>query len=457
MAPRPGLRELARLLVPLWGLFLLSQFYRSTTAVIGPELSREIGLSAEGLGLLSGTFFVAMAVMQIPVGVLLDRYGPRRVIGSLLGFVVAGSLAMSAGGTLVQLMAAQAVIAIGCSAIYMGALVTYARWFPPDRFAAVVALSMAVGGVGNVLSSTPLAAAAVWLGWRGAFVLMATVTAVFWGLALAFVRDAPPGHPYHRRRPDTLRRVLAGVGEVIRFPALGGLVAMALVGYATLITVRGLWAGPYLADVFGLPAIPRGNVLLAMSIAMILGSVCYGPLDRVFDTRRGLVLGGGGLLVLLLTVLAAIPHPPLFLAVGLLVLIGAVGPFTSVLLTHAKGLFPERLVGRAVTVVNCANFTGVAAIQVATGLIAGGGGEGPVPAESYRWIFAFLAAALGLALLVYRRTPDVRPSLERARGGDGDSGEGGAGPGAPDLRASARRPRRDAGRGRRRPGRARRR
>ena len=417
MRPWPALGAIGRLLVPLWGLFLLSQFYRSTIAVIGPELTREIGLSAEGLGMLSGTFFVAMAVMQIPVGMLLDRFGPRRVIGALLGFVVAGSLAMAAGGTLVQLVAAQAVIAIGCSAIYMGALVTYARWFPPDRFATIVALSMAFGGMGNVLSSTPLAAAAVWLGWRGAFVLMAVVTAVLWGLAVALLRDAPPDHPFHRRRPDSLRQVLAGVGEVMRFPALGGLLAIAFAGYAALISVRGLWAGPYLADVFGLATIARGHVLLAMSVAMILGAVAYGPLDRLFDTRKGLVAVGSGALVVFLTALAIAPRPPLWLALGLLVLIGGFGPFSAVLLTHAKSLFPERLVGRAVTVVNCANFTGVAAIQMVTGVIAGtgGAGAGPIAASSYRWIFAFLAAVLLLALAAYRRTPDVPPSAERAR------------------------------------------
>ena len=157
-----------------------------------------------------------------------------------------------------------------------------------------------------------------------------------------------------------------------------------------------------------------------MATAMIVGSLCYGPLDRLFDTRKRIVVGAALANVAVLGVLALTPGPALWQAVLLLALLGFVGPYAVMVMAHGRSIFPERLVGRAITVINTANFAGVAVMQMATGLIIGAfpATDGAVPEAAYRLVFACLAATVLLALAFYGRAADVRPSQGLPTGHD---------------------------------------
>ena len=431
-----------RVVASLSAAYFVSQFFRSANAVIAPELMRDLGLAPRALGLVTGAFFLAFGAFQIPVGVLLDRFGPRRVVPAMFSFAVAGALVFAAADTALGLALGRALMGVGCASAFMGGLVACARWFPPDRFATVSASILAAGGTGALLSTTPLAFAAETVGWRGAFVAMAGLTALVAALVYAVVRDAPPeeggapatddpGAPPAAPPPrETLRGSLAGLREVFASPQVPGLLAMGFVAYPVFATVATLWAGPYLADVYGLDPVARGNALAIATVATLAGTLGYGPLDRVFDSRKRVVIGGALATLAVLVILAAAPRLAVWQAVALLTLFGIVGVYSVMVLTHGRASFPDRLVGRAVTTVNLAGFVGVAVFQAITGVIVEAFADpttgAPVPAIAYRAVFAALAATILVALFLYRRTTDIRPStgLPRGRGKVRESEEG---------------------------------
>lgn len=401
---KPAPTAALALTLSLCTAFVLSQFFRSAIAVIAPELSRQLSLSAGVLGVLSGAFFIASATMQIPVGVLLDRFGPRRVIPALLSVAFAGALVFASARGSGQLILGQLMIGVGCSGVFMGGFVAFSRWYPAERFATVTGFALATSNLGTLLSGTPLAAVVEAFGWRAAVYATAGIAAVLAVLVLVIVRDAPPGHPYHARRPETLAATMGGVGQVLRTRALHPLIAVAFFAYASMMTVRGLWGGPYLADIYGLDAVPRGNVLLAISFSVLLGIVAYGPIDRVLRRRRLLVLTGGGIAVSALATVALVPGLPLLAVAALFCIQGGFGAFYILLLAQVRGLFPDHMVGRAMTSINFATFAGVSTMQVATGQIIGlfpTEAGGAAPEIAYRAVFGLLAVCLASVLVNY--------------------------------------------------------
>lgn len=394
--------------------YVASQFYRSANAVIAPELMAELSISPESMGAITGMFFLAFALMQVPTGLLLDRFGPRVVMPGLLMIAVAGSIIFAVGDSEGGLALARGLMGVGCASGLMGSMVVFARWFPQDRFGMLAALIFSVGGLGNLLATTPLAAASEAIGWRGAFIGMAAVTAGMVVLLYAVVRDAPPGHPALDRKPETARQIMAGLGRVLREKRLWYVSAMQFVGYPVLMTIGALWAGPYMTEVHGLDPIARGNVLLAINVAILAGVMALGPLDRIFDTRKWIVVAAAVATIVVLALLTALPAPPLWLAISLLVVFGFVGAYQMVLHAHARAIFPEHLVGRGLTVQNTVAIGGVFVMQWISGIIVERFATVEDPAWAYRVVFGFLGLFTLLALLVYLRIEDAKPSTASA-------------------------------------------
>lgn len=359
----------------------------------------------------------AFALFQIPVGILLDRFGPRMVVPALLVFAVAGAFVFAMSSTATGLTIGRAMMGMGTASILMGSLVVATRWFPPDRFAAVASFFVAMGTLGALLATTPLAAISEAVGWRSAFYLMGGVTLVFGVVAFSVVRDAPPGHAYLQRRPESLRQVVHGLGEVLRNSQLKYIVAVNSVGYGAVLAITALWGGPYLAKVYGLEPIGRGNILLLMTLGQVVGHLTYGRLDRILDTRKNLIVFGVAVSIALLTVLALVPNLPLWAVTTIFITFGIASGYTVIITTHGRAIFPERLVGRGMTTNNTSVFLGAALIQGITGAIIGSFPTefGETPAVAYRAMFGFLAAVQIIALLIYSQAKDVRPSDDMAR------------------------------------------
>jgi len=400
----------AALLLALTLLTGLSQFHRSALGVIAPELSADLALSPAMLGAANGMFFAAILVMQLPVGIALDRLGPRLVVAGLSVIAVLGLVLQGLATDGTTLLVARALIGIGCAASFMSAVVLCARWYAGGDMTLALSRVFALSQIGILLAGAPLAWLAGWLGWRDAFLISALLTGL---AALAWwrlVQNDPPHEPAPARKPESLREALRGQFSIWRLPGLSRVLALHLVAYAAAATVIGLWAGPYLADVHGLDAKARGRALAAMGLAMPIGLLLVGPLEKHFFPRAALVTAGAALSALMLIGLALWPTPPLPVALGLLVGLIFFSSYPVLLVTEARGLFPDHLVGRGATTVNMAQLVGSALLPLLVGLVIGFFPiEEAVRAEAaYRAGFAVLAGSLLLGLAGWLLLPRTK-------------------------------------------------
>ncbi|ABS63603.1 major facilitator superfamily MFS_1 [Parvibaculum lavamentivorans DS-1] len=389
-------------------VYTVSQFLRSSTGVIAPNLSADLGLHPEELGILSGAFFLSFAIMQVPVGIFLDRYGARLTMIGSVGIAVLGCFAFALAEGRTGLTLARVLMGIGCSVMLMGPLMIYRRWFPAERFASLSGLQIAIGTIGAIGATAPLAYATETIGWRESFVAAGVFTAVLAIIMGVIVRDAPAGHASLARSPETFWQSLKGLGEVIRHPAVPPLFVMISTGYASFATVQTLWASPYLADVHGLDLGGRGNVLLGITGGQVVGLLLWGYGERLFGSIKKPILMGAFLSASILGLLALLDAPPLWLVTLLFVIFGLNAGYTPLLLTHGRLLFPDRLAGRGITVLNFGNMAGVFVLQGLTGALIGQLLRSGFGFElTYRWTFGSLALVLLAALAYYATIPDT--------------------------------------------------
>ena len=182
--------------------------------------------------------------------------------------------------------------------------------------------------------------------------------------------------------------------------------------YGTVLSVAGLWAGPYLNDVHDLDGVTRGNVLLSLNIAMLVGVMGFSVIERWLNTRKWTIFGGGCVSAIILLALAAFPQPALWTTIALLILFALASAYIMLIHAHARAILPDNIVGRGLTLQNLAVFLGVFVIQWATGFIVGSfdSVEGVAPTAAYQAVFIFLAGITVLALAVYVWIGDV-PTL----------------------------------------------
>lgn len=379
--------------------YALSQFFRSFLAVLAPDLAADLGATPEDLALASGLWFAAFAAMQIPIGVALDRIGPRRTAGVVFGLGAAGGAALFAtAGSPAALVAAMALIGAGCGPVLMASFYIFARMYPPAMFASLGAGLIGIGSAGNLASAAPLAWAVDAWGWRAALWALAALSLLVGGALLAFIRDPAPAP-----------RAVAGGGyrDILRLPALWVMAPLIAINYAPAAGVRGLWAGPYLGEVFGLDAAGIGAVTFWMALAMILGNFAYGPLDRLLGTRKWVVLVGNLLAACCLLGLAAWPAAGVAFAAAMLAGLGFFGATFATIFAHAKAWFPPHLTGRGVSVANLISIGGVALLQVGAGrLYAAVAVDGGPPEAPFRAIFLGIAVLLLAGCAFYAFTRD---------------------------------------------------
>ena len=384
--------------------YILSQFYRSFLAVIAPELGAELGIDATGLGTLSMAWFLAFALAQFVVGASLDRFGPRRTMPAFMSIAVAGAVTFAMSGSFTTGIVAMSMIGVGSAAIYMGAVYTFARTAPPERFAQLCSWLLGIGSLGNLLAATPLAYAAETVGWRSSFLGIAALTALATVLVMLLVRDPPRlGAPDGRTTS-----FLAALAALTRIRALWPILPLVGVSYAVMLAERGLWVGPYFSNVHGLGPTERGNAILVMAAAMSIGALAYGPADRIFGTRKWVVVAGTAVTAALFAVLGLVPSMSLDTAVAVVALIGAAGMTYAVLLAHVRSFLPGHLLGRGITLVNFLFFAGAVILQPISGrLVDGLRATGHPPAEVFGILHLVFAVLLFLGLLIYLASHDA--------------------------------------------------
>lgn len=398
--------------------FVMSQFLRSSVGVIAPDLATDLGLSADQLGLLSGSFFLSFAIAQIPAGMALDRFGTRRTLAVLLGLAVAGALLFAMATNAAMLIVARVAMGVGCSAVLMGALSLISRWYPPARFAALTGTVLAVGGFGMLASTAPFAWVTQLIGWRTGFVVAATAIALAALAILRTVRDAPAGHPFHARQAVSVRESLSGVYQAARQRDVLPVFVMYFFSYACFIALLGLWGGPYLADVHGLGLDGRGRVLLVMAVAQGCGVLLISRVDRMLGTRKWIVFSGAVTMTLLIGVLGFWPQMPLPAVIVLFAAIGFGFGFNPVLIAHGRDLFAEPILARGLTLLNVGTMGGAFTVQYLSALVLSAfvPASGRADAQAYGACFLSLAVMLGLAAAIYVFAADRPPGDSESLG-----------------------------------------
>ncbi|MDX2159295.1 MAG: MFS transporter [Hyphomicrobiaceae bacterium] len=394
----------------LFVLAFTNLFLRSSLGVMAPELSRELTLSPAALSTVSSAFFFAYAFMQVPTGMLLDRFGARATITGMLLFTTAGAAAFAAAHSVAGLAFGRVLMGIGCAGIFTGAFYVLALWLPQGRVVAQMGWLNSFAAVGTLTATTPLAALIALLGWRDSYWLFTCGVGLLLVGIWAIVRDGPPGLPPQAARSESIGDVVRGAGEALRQPGMWRLLLMGLPISATS-TLSGVWGAPYLRDVHGLDAIGRGNVLLAMALSAIAGHTSLGMLARRVNSLKTAMITGMTGVITAMGAMALAERPPVLLVAGLLCVCGFFASFPMIVFAHARGLVAPNLMGRGLSAANMGVMMAIATMQIVFGGLVGAlSAPGGVPPEiAYRAGFAAQAVVAVLALLVYLPIRDVRP------------------------------------------------
>ncbi len=396
---------MAAALTALVSAYVLSQFYRAFLAVIAADLTRDLGLGPKELGDLSAVWFITFALMQFPVGVWLDRFGPRRTTAGLFLFAVVGAGWFALATGFADAAAAMALIGIGCAPVLMGSLYYFGRISSPDRFGFFAALMIGLGSLGNLLGATPLAWAAANFGWRASMGAIAAATALAAAAVWLVIRDPERV----TAEGDRNSGFLPGLVAVFRIPAILLIAPLIFLNYAGVAAVRSLWIAPFFGEVHGFDAVQKGNAAMLMAAAMSVGAFVYGPLERVLGGPKAAVLpgaAGGAILMALIALYGASDATTALVLHGVL---GCVGMCYGALMAHARLFFPTHLLGRGVSTINFLSIGGAGVMQWVSGrLVEASIAAGRPPVETYAELYRLFAATLAAALAIYLFAP-ARP------------------------------------------------
>uniref|UniRef100_UPI004048CAA7 MFS transporter n=1 Tax=Yoonia sp. TaxID=2212373 RepID=UPI004048CAA7 len=383
-------------LLALLMAYVLSQFYRAFLPVLAPVLAIDIGATADDLARASGIWFLIFAAMQIPVGMALDSIGPRKIAAILFIFGGAGgALLFGFAQTPAHVMIAMGLIGIGCSPVLMASYYILARSYAPAVFGSLAGAMIGFGTLGNLAGSAPLAWSVQTFGWRESMLGLAVISLAVGLLLLAVVRDPV--------RLATGER--GSVLQLLKMPALWPIMAMMLVNYAPAAGLRGLWAGPYMADVFAADVGVIGRVTFVMGAGMILGSFLFGPLERLFRSRKWVIFAGNVSGLLALIALMVMPDYSVAFGTAMLAIIGISGSSFPVIIAHAKAFFPAHLTGRGVTLMNLFGIGGAGIMQFASGPIYAVS-QTDTATDAYVVLFGVFATLIALGLLAYLWSQD---------------------------------------------------
>lgn len=378
----------------------LSQFFRSCLAVIAPELQQDLRLSPAGFGALSSCFFLSFGVAQVPVGIAFDRWGVGRPTRWLLVVGVVSALLFAAAPNGPVAMLAQVGLGLACAPVFMGLMHYTMAALPPQRSVGVLGRANAVGMAGALAATAPLGWAAQAIGWRAALLLAALAMALACVAVWRRVRD----EGYADAQAETPAQMLRSSLQLTARPALWTLIPMC-VAMAAGTTFRNAWGGPYFADVFGLPAGPRGLALGALSLGAMAAAVLFPLWARRGSIWRTVAIVSAGAIVVAL-LLTAWPAAGLAPNLLLLTLLSAVGVLHPLVMAHGRELLPPAYRGRGLGLLNSFVFLGAAFTAWLFGLVADAGElHGWSQPAIYRALFGLSAALVLAGLLPYLRSP----------------------------------------------------
>jgi MFS family permease len=389
----------------------LSSLLRNANAVLAPNLVASLALSSGQLGLLTSAFFFSFALVQLPVGIALDRYGPRKVQLVLMLVAALGALMFARGQSFGQLVVARAVIGLGLGGCFMSAVKAISTWISSAKLPSVQGYLIAVGGLGAASATLPVRLALHYTDWRGLFTALAALT-VCAGLLIWLVtpRAAPAGNA----KLPSVQSLL----DVYRDPAFRKTIALVLAPHTVFFGIQGLWIGRWLSDVAHFSDAAVAYLLYLSMAAVIFGAIAVGMLTE-WAGRRGVkpldVAAVGVAAFVLVQGAIVCNYAPSFQLLA--VLFTLVGTITGIEYAIVAQSMPRELTGRAATCLNLLIFVGAFLVQAGFGQLVGLWRPdllGHYPALAYRVAFGLLVLVQlpGVALYFVRRDPGRRERVK---------------------------------------------
>ena len=411
----------------MWGLaaalYLIAFYQRVAPAVITNELASEFALTAAALGNLSAFYFYSYVAVQIPTGLLADRFGPRRVLAAGGVLTALGTLVFALASDVALANAGRLAIGAAAGVAFVSMLKLASHWMPPRQFAFASGFALFVGTLGATLAGAPLRAGVDAFGWRPVMMASAAVTAV---VALAIwivVRDDPSAHGYASYFPEEEReRDLASVAAHLR-EVLGyrnALVSLAVPGATTgiVLTFAGLWGVPYLVSRHAFTPREAAMTTSAMLIAWAVGGLAFGELSHRMGLRRAPMLAGLAATLALWSVIVFVQGIEGAALVALLLALAFIGGTVVLIFAFAKESVPTHLGGTVSGIANMGMMLGGMVMQPAVGFMldrhwagAMAGGARLYDDTAYRWGFSmsFAWGVIALVVLAFARETHCKP------------------------------------------------
>jgi MFS family permease len=394
--------------LPFAGGYFLSYLFRVVNAVIAPELAADTGVDPAQLGLLTATYLIAFAAFQLPLGILLDRFGPRVVEAVLLMFAAAGAAIFALSTTLVGLIIGRALIGFGVSACLMAAFKSYVIWFPGPMLSRINGFQMAAGGLGVLAAFTPVEFALKFTDWRGVFLGLGVLCVLMAATVFTVVPESGK-----KPLPESFSRQIQGVFQVFKSHAFWRIAPLTMLSQAGFMAVQGLWAGPWLRDVASLDRAGTAACLSVSALAMIAGFIILGFITeklakKGFPVLYTAVTGMTVFIGVLAAMAFGAPISPQ-LMMGLFGFFGTAGILSYTALTLS---FPTRLSGRVTTGINLLVFLGGFSLQWAMGAVINQW-DSPLPGQydpaGYRAALLMISGLQILSLIWFFMSPLIKP------------------------------------------------
>ena len=397
----PASGSLIKVFIPFACGYFLSYLYRVVNAVIAPDLVSQLGLGASDLGLLTSAYFLTFALFQLPLGVLLDRYGPRKTESFLLIIAAVGGLVFATAESATGLIVGRALIGLGVSSCLMAAFKAYVIWVPKERLPLINGFQMAAGGMGALTGTVPVQAALAYTDWRGVFLVLSAATLLVAALIYFVVPRRDEGAAVDGS--VSIKEQIRGIGQIFTSPVFWWVAPLAVASQAAFLAIQSLWSGPWLSDVGGLPRDQVATHLLLVAASMIAGYISMGVItDRLGKFGiKPIFIAIVGMCVFMLTETAITFR----LSDNILLLWMAFGFFGSTGILPYAALsqrFPMHLAGRVVTGLNLLVFVTAFSAQWGTGAIIGmwdktaNGGYNP---DGYQAAFGLMLSAQVASLI----------------------------------------------------------
>ena len=371
--------------------YVLSQFFRSFLAVLSSVLANDIGAQPDDLAYALGLLFIVFAVMQIPVGWALDRFGPR-IVSSVLLLIGGGggALLFASAQNPSHINLSMALLGVGCSPILMASYYIFARNYSPQIFATLAATFLGIGSLGTLIGASPLTYFVGILGWREAVELIGIFTLLISAFLLFTVKNPV------KKNGNSVSA--SGFWSILKSRDILLIAPIAIICYAPVAGLRGIWLGPYFEQKFEASIDEIGTIGLIMSLGMILGTFFYGPLDRIFKTRKWIVLFGNSICLLSVAFLSFLPEVSYNFAIVSFTVIGFFGMSFPVVVAHGRSFVPIELSGRGVTLMNLFAIGGVGILQTVSGAVFDWAGDFESVFSMY-----FILILIGLAVYLWSK------------------------------------------------------